>query len=254
MSRRTILTSLLAIAAVTGLVFAWPILAGTVRERRIGNWVPDADPGTQFRLVRDGHSVMLSLGELYQAIDLDGTPSASFTSYESYLYPERDQKWGHEGEPGSDHLQIRYGVPQRSDKASASGGYRDGNWLHAIVKQTDGGVADLILAGPPDLQPGATTPWQPLAIARELGIVVEWEQTPTHVRIRCGPPPSKPFPRWDDGVFRAHDAIASFAADGPYQVASILRAQVPDLAPGIAHVRVELRVLDGRISPEVTLR
>lgn len=254
MSRRTILTSLLAVAAVTGLVFAWPILADTARVRRIGDWAPASDPGTQFRLVRNGHSVLLSLGERYHAIDLDGTPSASFTSYESYLYPEQDQKWGHEGEAGNDHLQINYGVPQRKDYSSSIGGYRDGNWLHAIVKQKDGGVADLVLAGPPDLQPGATTPWQPLAIARDLGIVVEWEQTPTHVRIRCGPLPGKPAPRWDGGVLMAGEASAPFGPDGPYEVASILRAQVPDLAAGLAHVRVDLFVLDGHIGPQVTLR
>lgn len=254
MSRRTIVTSLLTIAAAAGLVFAWPILARTVREQRIGDWVPDSDPGTQFRLVRDGHSVLLSLGARHHGIDLDGTPGAAFKSYESYLYPERDRKWGHEGEPGSDHLQITYGNTQRSDSSSGVGGYLGGYWLHTIVKQKDGAVADLILAGPVDLHPGATTPWQPLAIARDLGIVVEWEQTPTHVRVRRGPIPGEPAPKWGAGVFKIQDATSSFVADGLHEVASILRTQAPDLTAGIPHVRVELFSIDGSIDAQVTVQ
>ena len=244
MSRRTILTSLLAIAALTGLVFAWPSIAGTERA--------DAESELSYR--REGHSVSLRFGERSHSILLQSGAGGGFESYAWNLYTEVDGNWGPDGEITTDRTSIRFPTPERSSSLHGQGGFLEGQLLQASAKQADGTTIDLILAGPPDLQPGATTPWQPLVIARELGIAFEWAQTPTHVRVRRGPIPAKPAPKWRASSLMVGDQGTSFVSDGAYEVASMLRARIPGFAPGHAHVRVDLLVIDDEIHATVVVK
>lgn len=244
MSRRTMLTSLFAVAALTGLVFAWPSIAGTAR----------ADAESELTYRREGHSVSLRFGERSHSIVLQSGAGGGFESYAWNLYTEVDGNWGPDGEITHNRSSIRFPTPERSSSLHGQGGFLEGQLLHASAKQADGTTIDLILAGPPDLQPGATTPWQPLAIARELGIAFEWEQTPTHVRVRRGPIPGKPAPKWRSSSLIVGDQGTSFVSDGAYEVASMLRARIPGLDAGQGKVRVDLMVIDDEIHATVVVK
>ena len=244
MSRRSVVASLFAIAALTGLVFAWPSIAGTAR----------ADAESELTYRREGHSVSLRFGERSHSIVLQSGAGGGFESYAWNLYTEVDGKWGPDGEITTDRTSVRFPTPERSSSLHSQGGFLEGQLLQASTKQADGSTIDLILAGPPDLQPGATTPWQPLVIARELGIAFEWEQTPTHVRVRRGPIPGKAAPKWVAGILQVGDARTSFVADGAYEVANMMRVRVPGLAAGHAHVRIDLLVIDDEIHATVVVK
>lgn len=244
MSRRSVVTSLFAVAALLGLVFAWPSIAGTVR----------AEAESELTYRREGHSVSLRFGERSHSIILQSGASGGIESFSWNTYTERDGTWGPDGEIPADRSSVRFPTPERSSSVHGQGGFLEGQLLQSSTKLVGGSTIDLILAGPPDLQPGATTPWQPLVIARELGIAFEWEQTPTHVRVRRGPIPGGPAPKWAFGRLMVDGEGTSFVSDGAYDVASMLRARVPGLAAGHAHVRVDLFVIDHEIHATVVVK
>lgn len=244
MSRRSVVTSLFAIAALTGLVLAWPIIAGTAR----------ADAESELTYRREGHSVALRFGERSRSILLQSGTGGGFESYAWGVYKQLDGNWDLDGEITSYRTSITFPAAERSSSLHGQGGFQEAPFLQASAKQADGTTIDLILAGPPDLQPGATTPWQPLAIARGLGIAFEWEQTPPHVRVRQGPLPGKPAPKWASGKLMVSGEGTSFVSDGAYEVASMLRARVPGLAGGHVQVRVDLLVIDDEIHATVLVK
>ena len=244
MNRRSVVTFLVAIAALVGLVFAWPSIAGTAR----------ADAGSELTYRREGDSVVLAFAERSHSIVLQSGASGGIDSFSWNTYSERDGTWGPDGEIPADRSSVRFPTPERSSSVHSQGGFLEWQLLQSSIKLAGGSTIDLILAGPPDLQPGTTTPWQPLVIARELGIAIEWEQTPTHVRVRRGPIPGKPAPKWRSSSLIVGDQGTSFVSDGAYEVASMLRARVPGLAAGQGRVRIDLMVIDDEIHATVAVK
>ena len=252
MKGRTTVLILASSIVLVGLVIAWPTIAATSRQPRIGNWVPATDPGTQLTLVHRGRQEFFGFGQDYNCVDMLCQGPQGYLQLETLVYAERDGKLGHEGEGGTNNLVGKYqGI--LTDQTSLSGGYRDDHFLHAELQHQDGVTSSVIVAPPIDIQELATTPWRPLVAVQSLGFMIEWSQTPSTLDLRRSALPGAAEPKWNGGQLVIVKDTSS-AHDWATNSISVLRTNRPFPALGVTNVHVLIVADETGVSTTITLK
>jgi len=252
MNRRTIATILVTTIALVGLVIAWPAIAGTSRRPRIGDWVPETDPGTHLALIHRDRQELFGFGENFHCVDMQSQGPQGYLQLETLVYAERDGKLGHEGEGSTNSLVGKYqGI--LTDQTSLSGGYRDNHFLHAELQHQDG-VTSTVIVGPPiDIQERATTAWRPL-VAIPHGFAVEWRQTASALELRRVTLPGATEPQWNGGQLQIQNGTARANYDWVANSISVPRTNLPFPSLGPAHVLVFVEATPTGVNVGITLK
>lgn len=253
---RPVLLAAAVLAAMVALAFAWPAIGAGWQPRgqeRTGGWYPEDDPGTLLVLAHQGRVERYAFGAEHYCADLDCEPARGFLRFVAKRYVESDGRAGGDGEGGVGTFSRDAGNPESGAIATVGPGYRGGCQLDIRMQFGDGQSTRAILGPPLSPGAGASTPWQLLVALPELGVLLEWSQTPEHLLIRRSALPEVAPPAWAGASFRVREAACTFA-DGT-QIARLFRARVPRLPDGDCNVQVQVAVDDaGAIRTDVVAR
>ena len=260
MKGRQVLQLLLVIGVLVALVLAWPKIAKTARNPRIGDWVPTEDPGTQLLvgLVAGqgaGRQYALAIGAVNFSCDINCELTGGSIGYgevDVKVYGETDGELGDRGEPCAFTLKNTSPATSPTENIAGFAGYQPNGHLLVEILFSDSMKTKAMVGPPMNFQPGAETGWQPLAAIWDLGVLLEWSQTKEHLLIRRSGLPGQPAPTWSGGSFLVGDKGCQFTDDT--QIARLFRARVPSHRKGDQNVNIIVTAEDEGITTIIRVK
>lgn len=252
MKGKQILLWALTVACLVALLLAWPTIAGMARKPRVGDWVPNEDPGTLLIVRQEGRSCTLALGQQHYSCDVACNGDAGAQTLQASIYAERDGELGEAGDRVQNRSKTTGHRPQHEMSIAGGGGYLGEGHLLVEVGFSDGASTKATVGPPIDIGTGTQTGWKMLAVAWDLGVLIEWSQTKQHLLIRRNGLPGAVPPTWGNGQFRVGEQGCAFTEDT--QIARLFRARVPELRDGVQNVTVTILAVDDEIFTTIAVK
>ncbi len=254
MRRRTLFELGFGIVALGLIVVAWP--------RLTGHAVPicsvyNGAPGVSLTLEGDVDSLRVALGQTDHAVTLTSKPPNDLRTLQSVqvtVYPELDQTPGRSGNGEGAFSCTTYpqGLNPDQLQIDSSPGYSTG-WFETTVAWQRQSDLRIVLAPPPSIAAGTTTPWRVLAVVSHLEIRFEWRQTPTTLEVRRLLPAGTGAVQWSGGTFQVRKRGATFGPEGRDEVATLPLAET-GIRDGEINLAIVITVHGADISTDVIVK